>query len=183
MDINIIPPHSVSRFYHNKPLIHTYFRIAMLLKQQLPLYLKEMLEEIHMQLSMILLKYRIMKVTNSTSKTQSSQSSTLSSNISFLPISITSFTSSLILLPFSLFPILTPPVKIPIMAKTKTSKGGNNVTGFLGEVRQELRHVTWPTRHEAIQKTTLVVLISVVAGIYLGALDYAFTYITSIIYR
>ena len=45
---------------------------------------------------------------------------------------------------------------------------------FLGEVRAEMRRVTWPTRAEVIATTWVVVLFSAVIGTYLWALDVGF---------
>jgi preprotein translocase subunit SecE len=61
------------------------------------------------------------------------------------------------------------------MANQNTPKGGNLVIGYLKEVRQELNHVSWPTRREAIRLTLIVIGISLAAGLYLGGLDYLFT--------
>jgi len=55
---------------------------------------------------------------------------------------------------------------------TSQSKG---IGKFLGEVRSELRKVVWPTRTEARNLTVLVVGVSVVVGIVLGFVDYAFS--------
>jgi len=45
---------------------------------------------------------------------------------------------------------------------------------FLGEVRNELKKVTWPTRPD-LQKTTIAVLVaSVVFGVYLFVADFVF---------
>jgi preprotein translocase subunit SecE len=46
---------------------------------------------------------------------------------------------------------------------------------FLKEVRSELRRVVWPTRQEAIRLTTVVVIVSAMVGVYIGALDYILT--------
>ncbi len=46
---------------------------------------------------------------------------------------------------------------------------------FITEVRTELLKVTWPTRAETIKLTLIVVGISLIVGIYLGALDFLFT--------
>jgi len=48
---------------------------------------------------------------------------------------------------------------------------------FFQETRQELRHVNWPTRQEAVRLTTFVVILSLVLAAFLGAFDYLFTYI------
>lgn len=46
---------------------------------------------------------------------------------------------------------------------------------FVTEVRTELTKVTWPTRADTIRLTIIVVVISVVVGLYLGGLDLLFT--------
>jgi len=46
---------------------------------------------------------------------------------------------------------------------------------FLGEAKQEFHRINWPTRREAMRMVGIVVLISTVVSIYLGALDYLFT--------
>jgi preprotein translocase subunit SecE len=45
---------------------------------------------------------------------------------------------------------------------------------FLKEARIELKKVSWPTRKEIVGSTTLVVVVSVLAGVFLGILDYFF---------
>lgn len=45
------------------------------------------------------------------------------------------------------------------------------------ESRQELRHVNWPTRQEAIRLTGIVIFISLGISVFLGLFDYLFTYI------
>lgn len=46
-----------------------------------------------------------------------------------------------------------------------------NAGAFLIEVRRELKKVTWPTRQEITQMTTLVVVVSLAVGIYIGIID------------
>ena len=53
------------------------------------------------------------------------------------------------------------------MAKTPVS--------FLKEVQEELKKVVWPTREEVIRLTVVVIVISIVVGAYLGALDLVFS--------
>ncbi len=43
----------------------------------------------------------------------------------------------------------------------------NLVTDILGE----LRKVTWPTRKETIRLTTIVIVISLIIGVYIGIID------------
>jgi preprotein translocase subunit SecE len=46
---------------------------------------------------------------------------------------------------------------------------------FLKETNDELKKVTWPTRADTIRLTGIVLFISFVVGLYIGALDYIFT--------
>ena len=50
---------------------------------------------------------------------------------------------------------------------------------FLKEVRIEMKKVTWLTRREVIQFTAMVILVSALVGIYLGALDFVFSWAIS----
>jgi len=45
---------------------------------------------------------------------------------------------------------------------------------FLKEARVELKKVSWPTRKEIIGSTTIVVVVSIIAGLFLGVLDFVF---------
>jgi len=47
---------------------------------------------------------------------------------------------------------------------------------FFQETRQELRHINWPTRQEAVRLTTFVVILSIALALFLGAFDYLFTF-------
>ena len=42
---------------------------------------------------------------------------------------------------------------------------------FLGDVRAELSRVTWPTRREVWATTVVVILVSLLFGVYLYAVD------------
>jgi len=46
---------------------------------------------------------------------------------------------------------------------------------FIGETIAELRKVVWLSRREVIYLSALVLIVSIAAGIFLGALDYGFT--------
>lgn len=39
----------------------------------------------------------------------------------------------------------------------------------------ELDKVVWPTKRQALELTVLVVVISVIVGVYVGGLDFLFT--------
>lgn len=44
-----------------------------------------------------------------------------------------------------------------------------------GEVVSELRRVTWPTRQETFRLSLMVIGVSIVVGIFLGTVDFAFS--------
>lgn len=46
---------------------------------------------------------------------------------------------------------------------------------FLRQVRDELQKVTWPTQQEVIRLTVVVILVSVIVGLFIGGLDLLFT--------
>lgn len=48
---------------------------------------------------------------------------------------------------------------------------------YFKEVRAELRHVSWPTRRQAIAYTAVVIAVSLGTAIYLGLLDYFFSFV------
>jgi preprotein translocase subunit SecE len=43
---------------------------------------------------------------------------------------------------------------------------------YLKETREEMRHVSWPTRSQIIGYTLVVIFISALISIYLGVFDY-----------
>lgn len=49
-------------------------------------------------------------------------------------------------------------------------------SGF-AETKREFSRVNWPTRAETIRYTAIVIAISLTFAVYLGALDYAFSYL------
>lgn len=57
------------------------------------------------------------------------------------------------------------------------------ITKYLSEVTVELRKVTWPDRQQTIQKTTLVIVVSLVVGVYIGALDFLFTRLATLLIK
>ncbi|MDO8594827.1 MAG: preprotein translocase subunit SecE [bacterium] len=52
---------------------------------------------------------------------------------------------------------------------------------YFKETRAELKHVTWPTRKQAIVYTVVVILISLGTAAYLGAFDYLFSILLTLI--
>ena len=67
------------------------------------------------------------------------------------------------------------------MSEVKALKKGKSASGFLREVRGEIKNITWPTRKEALRKTTIVIAITAVISLYLGGLDYLYTYLMGLI--
>ena len=53
---------------------------------------------------------------------------------------------------------------------------------FLADVRSELSRVTWPTRREVWATTVVVILTSLLFGIYLYSVDIALTRLVEWIY-
>lgn len=51
----------------------------------------------------------------------------------------------------------------------------HKVIEFLKEVRQEFGNITWPKRDALIQLTVVVISISIIISLLLGAFDYLFT--------
>ena len=79
------------------------------------------------------------------------------------------------------------------MAEHEDSLGGRakeSVTGwvgrsrrFLSEVRNEMGRVTWPSRKEVYATTIVVILTSILFGVYLGALDLLFDRMIQWVFR
>ncbi|MEK9167926.1 MAG: preprotein translocase subunit SecE [Patescibacteria group bacterium] len=49
------------------------------------------------------------------------------------------------------------------------------IVDYMKDVRAELKHVSWPTRKQAIHFTILVIVLSLITAYFLGLLDFAFT--------
>ncbi len=58
---------------------------------------------------------------------------------------------------------------------TTTAKRIGSRFKFIGETIAELRKVVWLTRRQVAYLTVLVLIISIIAGLILGAVDYGFT--------
>ena len=48
---------------------------------------------------------------------------------------------------------------------------------YVKDTRGEMKHVSWPTRRQAIYFTILVVILSILTAIFLGFFDYIFSLI------
>ncbi|MCA9359714.1 preprotein translocase subunit SecE [Candidatus Nomurabacteria bacterium] len=51
----------------------------------------------------------------------------------------------------------------------------NNLTKYLRDTVAELKQVSWPTQHQAMLYTALVIGISIVVALFVGAFDYLFS--------
>ncbi len=58
---------------------------------------------------------------------------------------------------------------------TTTKRSGIRVFSYIGEIINELQKVVWLTRREIAYLTVLVLIVSISAGIVLGAVDYGFS--------
>ena len=54
---------------------------------------------------------------------------------------------------------------------------------FLKETIDELRKVVWPKRQEVIRLTGVVILVSLIVGLFLGGLDFVFTKLIEIVVK
>ena len=59
----------------------------------------------------------------------------------------------------------------------------NRLKTFLSEVVVETKKVTWPTKQEVINTTTVVVIASFIFGIYLYLCDLVYVFMTQKIFR
>lgn len=57
------------------------------------------------------------------------------------------------------------------------------VSKFLREVRAEMRKVVWPNRKELTTYTIVVIVATVIAGMFLGGVDLIFSQIVALLSR
>ena len=57
----------------------------------------------------------------------------------------------------------------------------DRVAEYLRDTRGELRKVSWPTRKQATNLTAIVLAVTVAMAIFLGALDFIFASLISLI--
>jgi len=61
------------------------------------------------------------------------------------------------------------------MAQFSVANTPNALITFVKQAREELKKVTWPTREQTIRYTIVVIIASVVVGLFTGGVDYLFT--------
>jgi len=59
--------------------------------------------------------------------------------------------------------------------QTVTTKQSRSRFKFIGETISELKKVVWLSRREALYLTFLVLVVSIIAGVVLGFIDFGFT--------
>jgi preprotein translocase subunit SecE len=57
-----------------------------------------------------------------------------------------------------------------------------SVRRYVNETVGELRKVTWPTRREATNLTIIVLIVTVVMGMYLGLLDFVVSRVFALLF-
>lgn len=53
----------------------------------------------------------------------------------------------------------------------------SKLSNYILETKEEMKHVSWPTKNQTIFYTGLVIAISVGVAAYLGVFDYIFSFI------
>ena len=56
------------------------------------------------------------------------------------------------------------------------------IVSYLRDTWFELKQVRWPTREQTVNLTVLVIAISLIVAVYVGALDLTFTKILSLVF-
>ena len=51
----------------------------------------------------------------------------------------------------------------------------SKLSNYFAETKEEMKHVSWPTRKQTFMFTMLVIFISVIVAAYLGFFDYIFS--------
>ncbi len=51
----------------------------------------------------------------------------------------------------------------------------DKISNYISETKDEMKHVSWPTKKQTFMFTILVILISVGVAAYLGIFDYLFS--------
>lgn len=49
-----------------------------------------------------------------------------------------------------------------------------SLTSYIKETKGEMKHVNWPTRRQTIIFTTIVIVLAILVGLYLGLFDLIF---------
>ncbi|MDE2038245.1 MAG: preprotein translocase subunit SecE [Patescibacteria group bacterium] len=58
----------------------------------------------------------------------------------------------------------------------------NRIANYIKDTRAEMNHVNWPTRQETIRFTVLVVAVSIGTALLLGACDFVFSRLLTLLF-
>jgi len=61
--------------------------------------------------------------------------------------------------------------------RTASAKPKGSKFRFIGETISELKKAVWLTRREVVHLTVLVLIVAIIVGLFLGAIDYGFTHL------
>ena len=53
---------------------------------------------------------------------------------------------------------------------------------FIREVRSEMRRVSWPSRDEVRESTTVVIVIVLILAVFIGIVDRALSFLISLVF-
>jgi preprotein translocase subunit SecE len=59
----------------------------------------------------------------------------------------------------------------------------SKLADYLRDTRGELRHVSWPTKNQAIAFTAIVIALALFMALFLGFFDFLFTWLLEISIR
>jgi preprotein translocase subunit SecE len=60
------------------------------------------------------------------------------------------------------------------VTRAESEKQENRLVKYFREARAEMRKVTWPTRDEAVNLTSIVLIVTVLMALFLWGLDVVF---------
>ncbi len=52
---------------------------------------------------------------------------------------------------------------------------------FFTETKQELSRVNWPSREELVQSTWLVIVVTMILALFIGACDFVFSFLVRVV--
>lgn len=68
-----------------------------------------------------------------------------------------------------------------VQYRSNMDKNPSIQPNFVGNIREELKKVSWPTRKEAVRLTIAVFVISLIVGVYMGIIDFSLAKLLSVV--
>lgn len=59
----------------------------------------------------------------------------------------------------------------------------NKNVNFFGEIQEELKKISWPSREQTLKLTTIIIAISLIVSFYLGIIDVSLTKILEVLMK